>query len=62
VVLGTVTLLVHLPFVAAVGYLGQELGWASPWKVAWTAGVVGVVEPLRIQPVGVAVSARVSDG
>ena len=42
VVLGTVTLLVHLPFVAAVGYLGEQLGWASPWTIAWIAGAVGV--------------------
>ncbi len=41
-ILIAVTAGVHLPFVAAVGYLGLRQEWPHPWLVAWTAGVLGV--------------------
>jgi predicted MPP superfamily phosphohydrolase len=43
VVLFAVTTAVHLPFVAAVGYLGLRLGWPSPWGIAWAAGCAGIL-------------------
>jgi predicted MPP superfamily phosphohydrolase len=42
-VLIAVTAGVHLPFVAAVGYLGLRRGWSSPWTIAWIAGAVAVL-------------------
>jgi predicted MPP superfamily phosphohydrolase len=41
-VLIAITATVHLPFVAAVGYVATSLGWRSPWAVAWGAGALGV--------------------
>jgi predicted MPP superfamily phosphohydrolase len=38
-----ITVVVHLPFVAAVGELGRRLRWQSPWLVAWLLGAGGVV-------------------
>jgi predicted MPP superfamily phosphohydrolase len=41
-ILVAITAAVHLPFVAAVGYLAMRLGWPAPWATAWTAGALGV--------------------
>jgi predicted MPP superfamily phosphohydrolase len=42
-ILIAVTAGIHLPFVAAVGYLGIQRGWSSPWTIAWVAGALGVL-------------------
>jgi predicted MPP superfamily phosphohydrolase len=42
-VLIAITAAIHLPFVAAVGYLATRLGWSSPWLTAWLAGAIGVL-------------------
>ena len=42
-ILIAVTVGIHLPFVAAVGYFGTLRGWGSPWTVAWIAGALGVL-------------------
>ena len=46
-VLIAITAVVHLPFVAAVGYLGLRAGGASPWPIAWLRGALGVLRLRR---------------
>jgi predicted MPP superfamily phosphohydrolase len=41
-ILIAITAAVHLPFVAAVAYLGAWLGWSHANLIAWLAGVGGV--------------------
>jgi predicted MPP superfamily phosphohydrolase len=42
-ILTGITAIVHLPFVAAVGYLALELGWPAPWAIASAAGAFGTL-------------------
>jgi predicted MPP superfamily phosphohydrolase len=42
-ILIAVTVAIHIPFVAAFGYLATIRGWPAPWALACGAGIVGVL-------------------